>query len=215
MDALPLLHAALTGHNNIVKSLLSTGIPDPNCRDAGGKTPLAQVSYHGHDEIVGLLLANDEVDPDMQDNHGKTSLALACQGGHESIVALLLKTGKVNPNSEDHYGTKPLTHAMEFGNEGIIKLISDAINSRDSESSPNTSSRSSLQLDAASEFQPAIDASMNKVCSSIWHARWRGKTDPHSIGGTIWARSKWIRLADDIDTLAEVIICGELLTHLH
>ncbi|PYH31834.1 WD-repeat protein [Aspergillus neoniger CBS 115656] len=135
------------GHENIVKSLLSTGIPDPNCRDAGGKTPLAQASYYGHDEIVGLLLENDEVNPDIQDDHGRTPLALACQGGHESIVALLLKTGRVNPNSEDHYGTKLLTPATECGNEGIIKLISDAINSRDSEN-------------AAPEFQPAIDASM-------------------------------------------------------
>lgn len=159
----PLLHAAFTGHENIVKSLLSTGIPDPNCRDAGGKTPLAHASYHGHDVIVGLLLENDEVDPDIQDSHGKTPLALACQEGHKSIVALLLKTGRVNPNSRDHYGTNTLTHATECGNEGIIKLISDAINSRDSESNPNTSSRSSLQLDAAPEFQPAIDASMVDV----------------------------------------------------
>ncbi|GLB21635.1 hypothetical protein AtubIFM61612_002183 [Aspergillus tubingensis] len=181
----PLLHAALTGHGNIVKSLLSTGIPDPNCRDAGGKTPLAQASYYGHDVIVGLLLENDEVDPDVQDNHGKTPLALACQGGHRSIVALLLKTGRVNPNSEDHYGTKLLTHATECGNEDIIKLISDAINSRDSESSPNTSSRSSLQLDAAPEFQPAIDAFMveakrNHQISWIWprnilYPRWPQK----------------------------------------
>ncbi|GLB05653.1 hypothetical protein AtubIFM57258_000942 [Aspergillus tubingensis] len=169
----PLLHAALTGQGNIVKSLLSTGIPDPNCRDAGGKTPIAQASYYGHDVIVGLLLENDEVDPDVQDNHGKTPLALACQGGHRSIVALLLKTGRVNPNSEDHYGTKPLTHATECGNEGIIKLISDAIKSRNGESSPNTSSRSSLQPDAAPEFQPAIDAFMveakrNHQVSWIW-----------------------------------------------
>ena len=55
----------------------------------------------------------------------------------------------------------------------------------------------------------------NKVCSSIWHARWRGKSDPHSIGGTIWTRSQWIGVSGSGSPLIPAILQLQPITTLH
>jgi hypothetical protein len=87
----PLSWAAESGHEAVVKQLLSTGKVDADSKDNYyGQTPLWWAAESGHEAVVKLLLSTGKVDADSKDNYnGRTPLSLAAGRGHEAVVKLL------------------------------------------------------------------------------------------------------------------------------
>ena len=121
----PLMWAAESGHEGMVKLLLDRKEVNPDSKDMDGKTPLWNAATRGHEGIVKLLLDRKEVNPNSRDKHGQTPLWSAAEGGHEGTVKLLLDRKEVNPDSGDKYDRTPLWSAAERGYEGIVKLLLD------------------------------------------------------------------------------------------
>jgi len=110
-------------YEGIAKLLLGRKKVNPNSRDTFGNTPLLYAAEGGHEGIVKLLLDRREVNPDSRDNNGQTPLWRAAAGGHEGIVKLLLDRKEVNPDSRNNFGRTPLWRAATGGHEGIVKLL--------------------------------------------------------------------------------------------
>jgi len=112
-------------YEGIAKLLLGRKKVNPNSRDTFGNTPLLYAVSGGHEGIVKLLLDRKKINPDSRDNDRQTPLWRAAWGGHEGIVKLLLDRKEVNPDSRDNYGGRPLRCAAGGGHEGIVKLLLD------------------------------------------------------------------------------------------
>jgi len=121
----PLMWAAESGYEEMVKLLLGRKDVNPDSRNNDGRTPLWCAACSGHERIVKLFLSRREVNPDSTDNYGQTPLWRAAVGGHEGIAKLLLDRKEVNPDSRDDYGQTPLWCAAKCGHEGIAKLLLD------------------------------------------------------------------------------------------
>ena len=110
-------------HERIVKLLHGRTKVNPNSRDTFGDTSLTCAARGGHEGVVKLLLDRKKVNPDSRNNDGQTPLWYALVGEYEGIVKLLLDRKQVNPNSRGYYGQTPLWHAVKGGHEGIVKLL--------------------------------------------------------------------------------------------
>lgn len=118
----PLMLAAATGQERMVKMLLAIDGVDLNLKDDHGRTALAFAVEKNQEVVVRILLANDKVDPNTADEAGRTPIIRANEGGYETIIKLLLATGKVKPQIADGSGQNLLVWAVEGGYETIIKL---------------------------------------------------------------------------------------------
>ncbi|KAM3433601.1 hypothetical protein MY4824_005905 [Beauveria thailandica] len=119
----PLMYAAESGYESIVRLLLAMEKVDVNAKDHYGWTPLSIAAMNGHKSIVELLLATGKVHADAEDAYGRTPLCHAAQKGHEAIVKLLLLTDKVHVGAKDVFGQTPLSYAARNGHEAIVKLL--------------------------------------------------------------------------------------------
>jgi len=121
----PLMWAAESGHEGMVKLFLDRKEVSPDSRDKNDKTPLWKAARGGYEGIVKPLLDRKEVNPDSGDENDKTPLLKAARGRHNGIVKLLLDRKEVNPDSRDKNDKTPLWSAAEGGHEGIVKLLLD------------------------------------------------------------------------------------------
>jgi len=112
-------------YKGIAKLLLGRKKVNPNSRDRFGNTPLLYAAEGGYEGIVKLLLDRKKINPDSRDNHGQTPLWRAAMGGHERVMKLLLDQKGVNPDSRSDNGQTPLWRAAWGGHEGIVKLLLD------------------------------------------------------------------------------------------
>jgi ankyrin repeat protein len=84
----PLLWAAESGHEAVVKLLLEMGKADVDC-NCNGRTPLSYAAENGHEAVVKLLLETGRADVDSRDKYSWTPLSFATLHGHEAVVKLL------------------------------------------------------------------------------------------------------------------------------
>jgi ankyrin repeat protein len=119
----PLMLAAETGQERMVKKLLAIDRVDLNLKERGGRTALTFAVTENQEAVVKILLANDKVDPNIADGLGRTPIIWANKMGYETITKLLLATGTVKPDIGDGSSQSLLSWASKRGYETIIKLL--------------------------------------------------------------------------------------------
>jgi len=115
----PLYWSALNGHI-AVSRLLVLYKADPECRDAGGITPLHVAAEQGHTDVLAWLLEDVGVTVDPRDSDGDTPLHLAVYGAtsgrkravHRQCVDTLL-SAKANPGLRCSNNKTPLQMAVK------------------------------------------------------------------------------------------------------
>ena len=134
-----LMLASKTGHEDIVKTLLSAGAngsqdghswvgqillkkgADPNIWNKDGATALMYASHNDHSEVVEILLKGG-ADPNIQKKDEATALMYASQNGHFEVVQILLKGG-ADPNSRTENGATSLMVASENGHFEAVQIL--------------------------------------------------------------------------------------------
>ena len=119
----PLMWAALSGHEGVVKILLGRDCANPDKPGRYGETALWFAASNGHEGVVKLLLERDDVNPDKPGQFEKTPLHCAAFGGHEGVMKLLLERVDVSPDKPGRYGRTALWYAAERGHEGVVKIL--------------------------------------------------------------------------------------------
>lgn len=122
----PIFWAAIGGHTDVIKLLVTKYAIDLSSRNAAGDTVLSHAARFGHEEVVKCLLANDRADPDSKDVYEQTPLSLAARNGQKTVVELLLSTGEAGASSVDISGQTPFSYATVFGHLEIVKVWREA-----------------------------------------------------------------------------------------
>jgi hypothetical protein len=119
----PLMHAALLGDIERLKTLLAQGAP-VNAVSSDGSTALLYASEgKGPDTVQALLVAG--ADPNIAANDGSTALMTAAAADDLRSVGLLLKAG-ANPNARDADGNSAVSIATQRDHAEIVKLLRHA-----------------------------------------------------------------------------------------
>lgn len=119
--AIPLVEAAKAGDAALAQSLLEGENPQPDRRDALGRTALHYAARLGHQEIVdGLIAAGAAVD--LADADGYAPLFRAVEFGQDEIAIRLLEAGAdaSRPLSD---GRTPRSVAMNSGNDRMRDIF--------------------------------------------------------------------------------------------
>ncbi|OAD54910.1 26S proteasome non-ATPase regulatory subunit 10 [Eufriesea mexicana] len=116
-----LIHwAALGGHDDLVRYLLSIDVPvDPT--DDMNMTPLILAASAGREKVINTLLA-EGADVNAKTQTGHSSLQYAASKNWRTICVALLAKG-ANVNATDNRGATPLHRATSKGNIAIVKLL--------------------------------------------------------------------------------------------
>lgn len=119
----PLMLAAKSGHEAIVKLLLENGA-HVEAKDAEYRsTPTYWEALSKLEGFAELPLATRlRLEPNDK-KYGQTPLMWAARNGHEAIVKLLIQNGSNLEFKDDEYGWTPLIWAARNGHEAIVKLL--------------------------------------------------------------------------------------------
>ncbi|KFY45994.1 hypothetical protein V494_00659 [Pseudogymnoascus sp. VKM F-4513 (FW-928)] len=117
----PLSWAAYSGHEAIVRLILSRDKGSVDSKDRIGLSPLLLAAQNGHDTVASLLLDTAIVEADSKCAISeRTPLSYAAEGGHMAVIMVLFKTGKVDPDSRDRGNRSPLSYAAQCGHDTIV-----------------------------------------------------------------------------------------------
>ena len=123
-DNTALMLAAMNGHSDCVKLLLSQKNVDINAKDKCCDTALTLAARKGHLDCVKLLLSHDDIDINAKDNlPGMTALMLAASEGHSHCINALLSHDDIDINAEDKLGKTALMLAAENGHLDCVKFL--------------------------------------------------------------------------------------------
>jgi ankyrin repeat protein len=128
----PLISAAVSGHADIVETLLKNGA-DMTVSDTKGRTPLMWAARKNYEEIVKLLIRDLTVGNNgwmllnsaTSNGHtrgAETPLSLAAWNGHANIVELLIESG-ADHSVPDEGGWTPLHIAARQGDKQMVKFL--------------------------------------------------------------------------------------------
>ena len=122
----PLMWAASSGWDAVVKVLLATGRADVNRQDWNGQVALSLAAQQGDERVVRLLLSDKSVQPDIADTARLTPISHAMASGNDAVVAALLETGRVDVSSaksKRHRAWPPLCWAVKSGRENLVDVL--------------------------------------------------------------------------------------------
>ncbi|XP_035378273.1 ankyrin repeat and SAM domain-containing protein 1A-like isoform X3 [Electrophorus electricus] len=129
-----------------LSSLLSIWrVPNVNCVDSNGYTPLHHAALNGHSDVVELLLRNEAL-ANVADSKGCYPLHLAAWKGDQYIVRLLIHQGPSYPklneqssldprefkrsgpfdpyiNAKNNDNETPLHCAAQYGHSEVVRLL--------------------------------------------------------------------------------------------
>jgi len=116
----PLLVAAETGCQDIVKLLLAKGSAE-NETDYFGNTALHLAAGGGHTQIVRILL-DKGANPALKNSQGDLPLHLAADADHCEVARLLIEA-RADINAKDSLGRTALKRAIDRGHKNIAELL--------------------------------------------------------------------------------------------
>jgi len=119
----PLLWAANSGHEGVVKILLGRDDVNPDKPATWGLTPLSFAVRNGHGGVVQILLGRDDVNPSIPGRLELTPLFCALGSGHEGVAKILLGRKDVDPEKPCGFGLTPVYWAAQSGQEGVVKIL--------------------------------------------------------------------------------------------
>ena len=119
----PLVWAAWSGHEGVVKILLGRDDVNPDKPGYLEQTPLNLAARNGHEGVVKVLLGREDVNPNKPNREGGTPLHSAAENGHEEVVKILLGRDDVNSDKPGYLERTPLHSAAENGHEGVVKIL--------------------------------------------------------------------------------------------
>ncbi|BES90064.1 Ankyrin repeat and sterile alpha motif domain containing [Nesidiocoris tenuis] len=116
-------HAALNGHKEIVKLLL-THEASPNIVDDKGCSPLHLAAWTGNVNIVRLLLCHGPSVPNvnLMNKDKETALHCSAQYGHTAVVSLLLEHG-CDPTIRNIKQESALDLAAQYGRLETVETL--------------------------------------------------------------------------------------------
>ena len=128
-----LILAALKGHTDVVKELMSHEITDPNLQNNELEfTALMIAATQGHTDVVKELMSHQKTDPNLQGTFKTTALMMAALKGHTDVVKELMSHEKTDPNLQDDSKATALMMAAREGHTDVVKeLLSHERTNRD------------------------------------------------------------------------------------
>merc|ERR1712136_636795 len=119
-----LLQPKLKTSSKFAASIGFKVVPNVNCQDTSGYTPLHHASLNGHREVVLYLLENS-ASTNIWDVKGSCPLHLAAWSGHHHIVHSLLTYGPsvAKVNVQNHDEESPLHCASQHGHDEAVKIL--------------------------------------------------------------------------------------------
>ncbi|CAN9191666.1 unnamed protein product [Alternaria alternata] len=119
----PLLIATRSGHEEIVRMLLSRAPSSVEMEDDGGDTALSIALDDDMAEITKFLLEQGRF------SAGDPLLELcfldSARNGATDILAIMLQRELIGPDLKDQSGRTPLFSAVQNGHEAVVKLLLD------------------------------------------------------------------------------------------
>jgi hypothetical protein len=116
----PLMHAAISGNEEIVQLLLEAGA-SVSTANGGGMTALMLAARHGRITVLSILVQKRQ-NFDSKDSHGNTAALLAAKSGHPMAVRVLADAG-ADLDCRDENGLNALAWAAMGGHTGIVKTL--------------------------------------------------------------------------------------------
>lgn len=173
-------YAAMNGHADVCRLLLTLPTVDAATVDLDGFSPLILAVMNGKAEVVEILLSHGaNVEPASKAD--LIPLCLAAQGGHTDITRLLLGRGaKIMPNSE---GLTPQALAARDGHAECLQLLVDAgadanVREKGTLWTPTFYAAENGHLDCLKVLVAAgarLDAVDEKGRDTAFYAAWRGQ----------------------------------------
>ncbi len=120
--AMPLTHAAKSGHTDILELFLARGA-SINARDLDGSTALFAASEQDNQPAVQSLVAHG-ADVNLSGRSGLTPTEAAAYMGNEALVRLLIDRG-ADPKLGDATGKAPICYAVARGYGKVVRVLLD------------------------------------------------------------------------------------------
>ena len=119
--------AAMNGHKEIVRSIITTDLIRILCHDVTdkptfrGRTPLSTAAFHGHLDVVKLLYEKG-ANVNHKDDDEFTPLILASYEGHVKMVKWLLRNG-ADASNTDKFGDTAIESAEISGHDEVVSFL--------------------------------------------------------------------------------------------
>ncbi|VDK72993.1 unnamed protein product [Litomosoides sigmodontis] len=114
--------AALLGHKEVVKILLSVDSQMARIKDRRGCLPIHLAAWNGHVEVIQTLINAEPNTVDAVNNAKESPLHLSAQHGHGKVVTVLLAT-HANARMRNARAETALDVAARLGKANVCRLL--------------------------------------------------------------------------------------------
>ncbi|XP_038069860.1 ankyrin repeat and SAM domain-containing protein 6-like [Patiria miniata] len=121
----PLMVAALSGRDPVLKMLLDKGADQFQVHRQTGWTPLMMGALCGHTSIAEILIETRGCDPDVTNTLDKTALEIAILGNHRDVQNYLDRRTSNRPRISTENSKPKIIEATEAGDIKLVQLILD------------------------------------------------------------------------------------------